>query len=60
MIGYAGSEDKVRWLQDELGFDRAFNYKAVDVRKSLKDAAPDGVDCYFDNVRKTFLHIIGN
>lgn len=50
MIGYAGSDDKVCWLEDELGFDRAFNYKTVDVKKSLKEAAPDGVDCYFDNV----------
>ena len=54
MIGYAGSDDKVRWLEDELGFDRAFNYKSVDLKESLKEAAPDGVDCYFDNVYLLF------
>lgn len=51
VIGFAGSDDKVKWLVDELGFDHAFNYKSVDVAKSLKEAAPDGVDCYFDNVK---------
>jgi len=50
VIGYAGSDDKVQWLVNELGFDRAFNYKTVDVAQSLKEAAPHGVDCYFDNV----------
>ena len=50
MIGYAGSDDKVDWLTNELGFDRAFNYKKVNLKESLKEAAPRGVDCYFDNV----------
>ena len=50
MIGYAGTDDKVKWLVDELGFDRAYNYKKVDIKDSLKEAAPNGVDCYFDNV----------
>jgi prostaglandin reductase 1 len=50
VIGFAGSDDKVEWLK-ELGFDHAFNYKTVDVDEALKNAAPQGVDCYFDNVR---------
>lgn len=50
VIGYAGSDDKVKWLVDELGFDRAYNYKTSDLDATLKEAAPDGVDCYFDNV----------
>jgi prostaglandin reductase 1 len=29
VIGYAGSDDKVKWLKEELGFDHAFNYKKV-------------------------------
>ncbi|KAK2708755.1 hypothetical protein QYM36_014381, partial [Artemia franciscana] len=53
VIGYAGSDDKIKWLQ-ELGFDHAFNYKKVNIRKSLKEAAPNGVDCYFDNVGGLF------
>ena len=50
MIGYAGTDDKVKWLKEELGFDFAFNYKKVDLSESLKDAAPEGVDVYFDVV----------
>ncbi len=49
-IGSAGSADKVAWLTDELGFDAAFNYKDAPVAQSLRAAAPDGIDVYFDNV----------
>lgn len=50
VIGIAGSDEKCKWLVDELGFDSAINYKTQDVSVALKKAAPDGVDCYFDNV----------
>ena len=53
MIGYAGTDDKVKWLKEELGFDFAFNYKKVDLNESLKEAAPEGIDVYFDNVSNT-------
>ena len=49
MIGYAGTDDKVKWLK-ELGFDFAYNYKKVNLSESLKEAAPDGIDVYYDNV----------
>ena len=57
MIGYAGSDEKVKWLKEELGFDFAFNYKKVNLSESLKEAAPDGIDVYYDNVIK-FQYII--
>jgi len=50
VIGSAGSAGKVRTLIDEFGFDAAFNYKDGDVYGQLKQAAPDGIDVYFDNV----------
>ncbi|XP_047003860.1 prostaglandin reductase 1-like [Schistocerca americana] len=50
VIGFAGSDAKVKWLREELGFHHAFNYKTNDVTEALKQAAPDGVDVYFDNV----------
>jgi NADPH-dependent curcumin reductase CurA len=50
VIGIAGGPDKCRFLLDELGFDAAIDYKADDVRKRLRELAPDGVDVYFDNV----------
>jgi NADPH-dependent curcumin reductase CurA len=49
VIGSAGSEDKVRWLR-EIGFDAAFNYKTAPVLSQLREAAPGGIDVYFDNV----------
>jgi len=51
VVGFAGSDEKVEWLTDDLGFDAAINYKQVDdYRAALDDAAPGGVDVYFDNV----------
>ncbi|WRZ93126.1 NADP-dependent oxidoreductase [Streptomyces sp. NBC_01007] len=50
VIGSAGSDEKVKLLVDEYGFDAAFNYKNGPVSQQLREAAPDGVDVYFDNV----------
>lgn len=50
VIGIAGSDDKCKWLTKEMGFDHAINYKTDNVSEVLKKYAPDGVDCYFDNV----------
>ncbi|XP_014218532.1 prostaglandin reductase 1-like [Copidosoma floridanum] len=49
-IGIAGSDSKCKWLVDELSFDNAINYKKQNVAAALKEAAADGIDCYFDNV----------
>lgn len=49
VVGSAGSPEKVAWLE-ELGFDASFNYREQPVRAALKEAAPDGIDVYFDNV----------
>ncbi|EWT04381.1 NADP-dependent oxidoreductase [Intrasporangium chromatireducens Q5-1] len=50
VVGSAGSDDKVAYVRDELGFDAAFNYHDGKVSRLLRDAAPDGIDVYFDNV----------
>jgi NADPH-dependent curcumin reductase CurA len=50
VVGSAGSDDKVRHILDDLGFDAAFNYRTAPVREQLRKAAPDGIDVYFDNV----------
>jgi len=50
VIGSAGSESKVKFLLEECGFDRAFDYKVGPVLEQLNRAAPDGIDVYFDNV----------
>ncbi len=50
-VGCAGSEQKVKWLLDELGFDAALNYRASkSLRAQVRRACPEGVDVYFDNV----------
>ncbi len=51
VVGVAGSDAKISWLLDELGFDAAFNYKTVeDPYDTLKGLCPAGIDVYFDNV----------
>jgi NADPH-dependent curcumin reductase CurA len=50
VIGSAGSPEKVKFLQEECGFDIAFNYKVGPVLEQLNLEVPDGIDVYFDNV----------
>ena len=51
VIGTAGTDEKVAYILDELGFDAAFNYKNVsDYTAKLAELCPDGIDVYFDNV----------
>ncbi len=57
-IGIAGGAAKCRYLIDELGFDAAIDYKADDVRKSLRASSPNGVNVYFDNVGGELLDIV--
>ncbi|WP_394215386.1 NADP-dependent oxidoreductase [Brachybacterium vulturis] len=48
-VGIAGGERKVAHLR-ELGFDAALDHRAADLPGRLADAAPDGIDVYFENV----------
>jgi NADPH-dependent curcumin reductase CurA len=48
VIGSAGSAEKVAWLR-ELGFTAAFSHRDG-VARGLAEAAPDGIDLFFDNV----------
>jgi NADPH-dependent curcumin reductase CurA len=50
VIGSAGSDEKVAYLLDELGLDAAFNHRAGRVAELLREAAPEGIDVYFDCV----------
>ena len=54
VVGSAGSKEKCAWLEAEGGCDVALNYKdysnSTELTKALSEAAPKGVDCYFENV----------
>jgi NADPH-dependent curcumin reductase CurA len=50
VVGVAGTEEKIRWITHDLGFDAAFNYKThSDYAAAVRGLCPDGVDVYFDN-----------
>lgn len=59
VIGITSTDEKCEWIKS-LGFDHAINYKKGDLEKALSEAAPNGIDCFFDNVRnsqkKSYTH----
>ena len=51
VVGIAGSDEKVKLLKEEFGFNEAINYKSVtNLKKVIEAVCPKGVDIYFDNV----------
>ena len=50
VVGIAGGPEKCAFIVDELGFDETIDYKSDDVAARLRQAAPDGIDLFFDNV----------
>jgi len=49
-IGLTGDDTKRQLCLDRFGFDHAYNYRTTDVAAVAKEAGPDGIDVYFDNV----------
>jgi NADPH-dependent curcumin reductase len=56
VVGLAGSDDKCRWIKEELGFDAAINYKTENMQAALKRECPRGIDIYFDNTGGEILN----
>jgi NADPH-dependent curcumin reductase CurA len=50
VVGIAGTDEKCKWLTEELGFDAAINYKHADWKEKLAAATPNGVDINYENV----------
>jgi NADPH-dependent curcumin reductase CurA len=51
VIASAGGADKIAFVKNELGVDETIDYKAVpNLTDALTNAAPEGIDVYFDNV----------
>lgn len=61
-VGFAGGKDKCDYVVNELGFDACIDYKAAkdpkELYKMLKEATPDGIDSYFENVGGTILDAV--
>ena len=49
-VGIAGSEEKCKFVTEEFGFDACVNHNSPDFADALKNACPDGIDVYFENV----------
>ena len=53
-VGIAGGPEKCKYAVEELGFDACIDYKlhqdAASLSNALKQACPDGIDGYFENV----------
>ena len=61
VVGIAGGPEKCAYIVQELGFDEAIDYKNENVAARLREACPDGIDLYFDNVGGSILNdCLGN
>ncbi|MFC3616257.1 NADP-dependent oxidoreductase [Lutimaribacter marinistellae] len=62
VIGIAGGSEKCKLATDTFGFDACIDHRAYeaakDLRKAISDAAPDGVDIYFENVGGKVLEAV--
>ena len=60
VVGIAGSDDKCKWLTEELGFDAAINYKHPDWKERLTAATPKGIDIDYENVGGEIMEAVLN
>lgn len=58
-VGIAGTDTKCRYCREELDYDAVINHRATeDWDSALREAAPDGIDVYFDNVGGRILDAV--
>jgi NADPH-dependent curcumin reductase CurA len=55
IIGTAGNADKQRWVVEQAGFDTCLDHHDPQIRRLIRQAAPDGVNVVFDNVGGALL-----
>ncbi|WP_341911440.1 NADP-dependent oxidoreductase [Polaromonas sp. YR568] len=62
VVGIAGGAEKCKYAVEELGFDACIDYKqykdAASLSKALKEACPNGIDGYFENVGGMILDAV--
>ena len=57
-IGIAGGPEKCRYVKEHLGFDACLDHKSPTLAQDLHQAAPNGIDAYFDNVGGPILDAV--
>lgn len=50
VIGSVGSDEKLQYIINQLGFDDGFNYKQMEPATALANLAPEGIDIYYESV----------
>jgi NADPH-dependent curcumin reductase CurA len=50
VVGVAGTAQKCSYVKENLGFDECLDHKDPDLADLLKQACPDGIDIYYENV----------
>ncbi|WP_353626351.1 zinc-binding dehydrogenase [Bacillus sp. JCM 19041] len=50
VVGLVGTDEKAKMITEDLKFTTAINYKADNFSQALKNACPNGIDVYFENV----------
>jgi NADPH-dependent curcumin reductase len=50
VVGIAGGAEKCRYVTETLGFHACLDYRAGKLADALRDACPQGIDIYFENV----------
>jgi len=58
VVGIVGSDDKRDYIVKELGFDVGINRKTQGLDSALKEAAPNGIDVYYDNTAGVILETV--
>lgn len=58
VIGIAGTEEKCRYVESELGFDRCINHRSDNLGEQLDEVCPDGIDVYWENVGGKVLEAV--
>ncbi len=61
VIGIAGREEKCAYVRDTIGLDACISHLSPDLRDELRQACPDGIDVYFENVGgRVFEAVLGH
>ena len=50
VVGIAGGPAKCMWVQEALGFDDCVDHRSSNLGNALREACPNGIDVYFENV----------